>query len=176
VDTKGNTKDIELADTVSKDYNKDEYNNNKCDNDILLNNKLLLDSNPLSNSDLLSSKLLFNNKRSLNNNALFNNNNLFVRLLDNYNSFGNKLLFDNNDNNNLLSDIKPIFEEDKLITNKDKEAYKRKKGKDDTNTDLQDFIEQYKLLNCFKDLSDLNVFPKDKSVKRPAFNLDKSAG
>jgi hypothetical protein len=141
-----------------------------------LDNRLLLDNDPLSNNDLLSNKLLLNNRRLLNNNALSNNDDLFIRLLDNYNLSNNKLLFDDNNNNNLLSGVEPIFKGDKLITNKDKEGYKRKKSKDDINADLQDFTEQHKLLNCLKDLSDLNVFPKNKSVRGLAFNLDKSAG
>jgi hypothetical protein len=176
VNTKGNAKDIELVNTVSKDYNKNKYNNNKCDNNISLDNRLLLNNNPLSNNNLSSSELLLNNKRLLDNNASFNNNDLFVQLLNNHNLSDNKLSFNNNDNNNPLSNIKPIFKGDKLITDKDKEGYKREEDKNNTNVDLQDFTEQHKLLNCFKDLSNLNICPKDKSIKGPVFNLDKSAG
>jgi len=132
VDTKADAKHIELdelevTDTVSEDYDEcddDGCDDDECDDDAC-DDALLLDGNPSSDSDLSSGGLSLDDGCSLDDDASSDD----VRSLSDDDSSGSGLSLD---------DDPPS---DELITDEDEEDYEGEEGEDDTDADLQDFIE-----------------------------------
>ncbi len=145
VDTRADAKhiqldELEVTDTVGKDYDVDECDDDECDDDacdhdISSDDALLLDGNPSSDSDLSSGGLSLDDGYSLDDDASSND----------VCSLG-----DDSSGSELSLDEDPPSGADELTTDEDEDDYEGEEGEDDTDANLQDVIEQHELLDCLR--------------------------